>query len=114
MWDEPEWERWLWPRESRIKMSQIEVSEPHVIAKVRLFQSEEGGRPSAILAPHFTCPMEVAGELFTCRLYLPKWAESTRVARRSCQSDSLPLNSFRTNSNPAYRSNLGRALFCER
>src|SRR5215813_3758670 len=57
--------------ESRIKnMPAIDVSELQVIADVRLFRSEEGGRSSAILAPHFTCPMEIAGELFTCRLYL--------------------------------------------
>jgi hypothetical protein len=51
-------------------MPAIDVSEPQVIASVRLFRSEDGGRASAILAPHFTCPMEIAGELFTCRLYL--------------------------------------------
>lgn len=51
-------------------MPAIDVSEPQVIAKIRLYRSEQGGRASAILAPHFTCPMEIAGELFTCRLYL--------------------------------------------
>jgi len=67
----PEWQgRLRPPRISDSNMPAIDVSEPQVIASVRLFRSEDGGRPSAILAPHFTCPMEIAGELFTCRLYL--------------------------------------------
>lgn len=57
-------------------MPAIDVSEPQVIANIRLYPSEQGGRASAILAPHFTCPMEIAGELFTCRLYL---AEAGRI-----------------------------------
>ena len=51
-------------------MPAIDLGEPQVIANVRLFRWEQGGRLSAILAPHFNCPMEIAGELFTCRLYL--------------------------------------------
>ena len=53
-------------------MPTIDVNEPHVIAKVRLFRPDQGGRFSAILAPRFTCPMDIAGELFTCRIYLTK------------------------------------------
>ena len=51
-------------------MPPIDIQESHVIANVRLYQPENGGRRSPILPPHFTCPIEIDGELFTCRLYL--------------------------------------------
>ena len=51
-------------------MAAIDFNEPHAIARVRLFLPEEGGRTSPILAPHFTAPMDIGGELFSCRLYL--------------------------------------------
>jgi hypothetical protein len=51
-------------------MPQIDANGPHLIAEVRLLKTGEGGRSSPLLPPHFTCPMEIAGELLTCRLYL--------------------------------------------
>jgi hypothetical protein len=51
-------------------MQPIDNTEPHITAEVRLFRTDEGGRAVGILAPHFTCPMEIAGEFLTCRLYL--------------------------------------------
>jgi hypothetical protein len=51
-------------------MPPIDNTEPHIVAEVRLFRTDEGGRTAGILAPQFTCPMEIAGEFLTCRLDL--------------------------------------------
>ena len=53
-----------------MQMPPIDNSEPHIIAEVRLLRTDEGGRTTGIIAPQFTCPMEIAGEFLTCRLYL--------------------------------------------
>jgi hypothetical protein len=43
---------------------------PHVMAKVRLYTNEEGGRSKPIPAIQFSCPLFFQGEGFDCRLLL--------------------------------------------
>ena len=43
---------------------------PDVMAKVRLYPSEEGGRSKPIPAVQFSCPLFFQGEGFDCRLLL--------------------------------------------
>jgi len=43
---------------------------PNVMARVRLYTSEEGGRSQPIPAIQFSCPLFFQGEGFDCRLLL--------------------------------------------
>src|SRR4051794_13472840 len=49
--------------------SPMDSQPPDLLVQITLFETEKGGRQSPILPPHFTCPLMVNEELFTCRLY---------------------------------------------
>jgi len=44
--------------------------QPDIVATVRLFPTEEGGRTGPTPAEGFACPLEFEGQKFDCRLLL--------------------------------------------
>jgi hypothetical protein len=65
---------------------------PELLVEIALFETKCGGRHSPIVPPHFTGPLMLDNELFTCRIYLeaPVYPGDTfRAKLRLLQYESL-------------------------